>query len=213
MGKFIDLTGQRFNKLTVLKQLKNDACNKKTWLCKCDCGNKKRIRGADLKNNRTKSCGCLRITHGLSKNILFPVWQQIIQRCNNPNNKQYKNYGKRKIKVCWRWSNKNPKGFANFLKDVGEKPSPNSQIDRINNNKGYSPKNWRWATPEQQARNTRHNHLLKYNEKEYCLAKWEEVTGIKQATIRYRIKKGWSVKKALTTPVKQWRKKNVRRNY
>lgn len=95
MPRFINLVGKRFSKLTVIQQSNNNESNKTTWLCRCDCGNEKTICGGDLKNRRTKSCGCLRITHGLSNHNLYPIWMQMIQRCANIKDKYYNIYGGR----------------------------------------------------------------------------------------------------------------------
>jgi len=169
MSKFIDLTGQIFNKLMVI-DLENYIKNgKSTWSCLCDCNNKTIVVGSDLKNGHTKSCGCLKkknkgapLKHGHSKNSkqsrAYQRWVSMNQRCNNKNHKYYKDYGGRNppITVCRRWSNKNPHGFENFYKDVGDAPKGKS-LDRINNNKGYYPNNWQWATPKEQANNRRNN--------------------------------------------------------
>ena len=117
----------------------------------------------------------------------------MIQRCINPNDKKYPLYGSRGIRVCKQWEK-----FENFLKDMGECPSGYS-IDRTDNNKGYNKENCRWATPKEQARNRRNNHMISYNEKTQCLAAWTEETGIASSLISWRIKNGWSTEKALTT--------------
>lgn len=170
MGKFIDLTGQKFNKLLVIKIEKYIPLGKSTWLCLCDCNNKTIVVGSDLKNEHTKSCGCLKkknkgapLKHGHTRygkqSKVYQRWISMNQRCNDPKDKSYKYYGgrdKSPIKVCYRWSNKNPKGFQNFYDDVGDAPEGKS-LDRTNNNKGYNPNNWRWATPKEQANNVRSN--------------------------------------------------------
>lgn len=202
MPKFINLIGRRFGKLIVIRRMNNNKSNKITWLCECDCGNKKIICGGDLKNGRTQSCKCLLITHNLSNHNLYPIWNQMIQRCTNTNDKYYNGYGGRGIKVCERWME-----FPNFIEDMGNGWKPGLQIDRIKNNKGYYKENCRWTTPKQQQRNRRDNHLETYNNKTQCLAAWEEETCICQSTIRHRLKAGWSIKKALITPVKKRRKK------
>lgn len=202
MSKFIDLTRKRFGKLKIIERSRNNQSNKITWLCKCDCGNIKIICGGDLKSGRTKSCGCLLTTHGLGYHNLYPIWNQIIQRCTNPNDKNYPNYGGRGIIVSKKWLE-----FSNFLRDMEKDWQPGLSIDRIDNNKSYYKKNCRWVTQKQQQRNRRDNHLETYQGKIQCLAAWEEDTGINQSTIRCRLKSGWSIGKALTTPVRKRRKK------
>lgn len=208
--KIIDLTGQKFGRLVVIKLMGRDKCRDSIWLCKCICGNEKIVNSRSLKGGCTKSCGCLHIKHGhtMQRKIskTFESWGNMLSRCNNPNDVAYKNYGGRKIKVCYRWSNKNPKGFENFLEDMGKRPK-NKTLDRINNNIGYYKENCRWVTRKEQANNRRTNHLIPYNGKKLCFAKWEEITGISQYVICHRIKSGWSPEKALTTPVKKYKRR------
>lgn len=214
MSKFIDLIRQRFGKLTVVKQVGKDKWRQALWLCKCDFGNSKIICGNNLKNSHTKSCSCLRaeitkqrsIKHGHAqggKSKTYTTWKTITQRCTNPNHKYYDNYGGRGIKICKRW-----KKFENFLEDMGECP-PGYQIDRINNNKGYSKENCRWTTSKMNNRNRRDNHLEIYNGKTQCLANWAEEYKINYSTLLCRLNADWSIEKALTTPIKK-RKKNDR---
>lgn len=125
--------------------------------CRCACG-KTRIVIKQKLWNGTKSCGCLSadntrrrsITHGLSSTKTYKAWVQMRQRCENPNNPAYRYYGERGIRVCRRWQS-----FANFVKDMGVRPSPKLTIDRINNYDGYNLSNCRWATRKQQAKNQR----------------------------------------------------------
>lgn len=151
MPKLINLIGQKFGRLTVIEQAKRNKHRDIKWLCLCDCGNEKIIIGYSLTSNCTKSCGCLRkeksaeraknrVIHGHKKDRqttnTYSVWCSMIQRCTNPNRKDYYNYGGRGIKVCQRWKN----SFQDFLKDMGERPKGH-QIDRINNNSNYCNSN------------------------------------------------------------------------
>jgi len=129
-------------------------------------------------------------------------WRGMIQRCTDPNFKQYKDYGGRGITVCQRWEN-----FTNFLEDMGERPS-RLTLDRIKNDKGYCKSNCRWATRKQQARNRQNNRLITYNGKAQCVAAWAEETGIHKGTILRRLKLGWSTEKALITPAGKQGKQN-----
>jgi len=166
---------------------------------------KKRLfLGYDLKKNKTRSCGCLRdegnnVSHGHTKNgkwsKAYNSWSGIIQRCTNPNNTEYKNYGNRGIRVCKRWIK-----FENFLADMGEPLTDKHTIDRIDNNKGYCKSNCRWATRKEQARNKRNNRLITFNKKTQCLSAWAEEVGIAQRLIWKRLSRGWSPKRALLTP-------------
>lgn len=125
------------------------------------------------------------------------------RRCNDPNNKEYKNYGARGIKVCKKWNK-----FKNFLKDMGEPPSSKHKIDRIDNNKGYYKSNCRWATQREQARNTRRNRLLTFKNKTQLMIEWSEEMNIQYKVLSDRINKlKWSVEKALTEPVRKQQKR------
>lgn len=163
----LNLMGKEFGKLIVLERIVKNKWNQFLWLCQCDCGQKIIIRGSSLKDGNTKSCGCLQkeivTRHGhntrIEKSKIYIVWDHMVQRCINSNNKRYIDYGGRGIKVCKRWMK-----FENFLKDMGEAPE-GLQLDRINNNKGYCKSNCQWSTREEQMRNTRKNHLETYNNK------------------------------------------------
>jgi hypothetical protein len=206
---FIDLTGRIFGKLTVIKQENSDTKGNSRWLCKCSCSNEKIILGYNLINNTTKSCGCLKkeklisrnIKHGYKGKSTYNIWQTMIQRCNNPNSRNYPRYGGRGIKICKRWLLKNT-GFKNFLEDVGEIPSGKS-LDRIDNNKGYSPENCKLSTRNEQMRNTRQNINITYKDKTQCLKDWAKELNINYNTLYSRIyQSNWSIEKSLTTPVK-----------
>lgn len=120
------------------------------------------------------------------------------RRCTNQNFKQYKDYGGRGIKICKRW-----RKFPNFLKDMGEPPTKQHTLDRINNNGNYCKSNCRWVTRKIQARNKRNNRIETYNGKTQCLTDWAKEFNINKETLRNRVVNlGWSIKKALITPIK-----------
>ena len=159
-------------------------------LCKCVCGTVKEVDLYSLLNGRSKSCGCVKnVKHGgVSDPLIIPTyttWEGIKQRCLNPNNSRYHNYGGRGITVCDRWM-----VFENFLEDMGIRPKGTS-IDRINNDLGYFPGNCRWATPEEQNLNTRVNHRITFNGESLTIKEWSTKLGIPYTTISKRITSGF----------------------
>lgn len=133
----------------------------------------------------------------------YQIWSGIKQRCLNKNSHAYKLYGAKGIEICDEWKN----SFDNFLKDMGERPFDNASIDRIDNSKGYSKENCRWATKEQQANNTKSNVNITFGTATRSLSYWCKFFGIHHATASSRIKQyGMSPQEALVTPLKH---KNV----
>jgi len=191
-----DIAGKKFNMLTAIKF--SHRKNKNTyWLFKCVCGNIKKIDYGSVKNGSTKSCGCisLSINHGMSKTSIYSSWQSMRDRCLNKNNKQYKDYGGRGIKICDRWER-----FQVFCEDMGIKPL-GTTIERLDNNGGYNKDNCAWATPKEQSRNTRANVTIKYKGERKCISEWAELYNIKRCTLGGRLRLGWGIHRALNEPV------------
>lgn len=124
----------------------------------------------------------------VSRSRTYRCWQDMKQRCLNPNAQAYKDYGARGITVCDSWQ----ESFANFLADMGEAPDGMS-LDRKNNDLGYSPNNCRWATQKQQSRNHRGCVFLEYQNKRMTIVEWSERTGINANTLQARYAKGWDI--------------------
>ena len=210
MPAYRDLTGQTFDRLTAIKDVGRSKEGKSIWQCRCSCGKEIEIIGSYIIRGRTQSCGCLirdinkqrATTHGYTRGDkitrTYRSHQDMINRCTNVKNKSYKDYGGRGIKVCFAWL----ESFENFLSDMGERPE-GMTLDRINVNGNYEPSNCRWATRKQQNRNRTNNHILTFNGQTLCISEWAEKLGFSHSTINQRLKRGWSVERALTTPVKK----------
>lgn len=196
-----DLTGQRFGNLTAM-QIDSVQNGYAYWFCRCDCGNIKLVRGTRLTEGHVTSCGCRKgnIKHRESKTRLYHIWSGMRERCGNPNHPQYESYGARGIQVCPEWNDWET--FRNWALENGY--TKDLSIDRIDNDKGYSPDNCRWATATAQANNTRRTHLVTYNGETHSVSEWARILNIKQSTLSNRLTQyGWSVEKALGKAVKK----------
>ena len=216
MNKLIDLTGQKFGRLTVIERSDNVLVgnqSKTAWKCICDCGKEIVVASQYLRNGDTKSCGCFQREfagrkHGFSKTRLYGIWCGIIRRCCNENDQAYRNYGGRGIKVCDEWKN----NFMSFRKWALENGySDKLSIDRIDNNGNYEPSNCRWATQMEQANNMRCNRILVYNGESHTAAEWGRITGLGGYRIRSRLHSGFTVEEAITLPKMKGRlgRKNI----
>lgn len=205
MSAKIDMTGRRIGRLTVICEAEK---RKKhiMWLCKCDCGKEVIAAGVNLRRGYYKSCGCysadrlreMRTKHKMSNSRLYREWAQMKGRCYYPKYINYDCYGERGITVCDEWKN----DFSCFMKwalDNGY--TDELTLDRIDNDKGYSPDNCRWITGKEQANNRRNNHYVTYNGITKTISQWSEITGIDYGCLKSRITKlGWDIKDALTKP-------------
>lgn len=205
-GWRIDLSGQKFGRLSVIK-FHGNIGNKRWFDCICDCGNEKAVPAQNLTGGITKSCGCLvadkarmrHLTHGESyhsgKTKEYRTWTSMKDRCSNPKSNMYYAYGGRGIKVCDRWAN----SYDNFLQDMGRAPSQKHSIERIDVNGNYEPTNCRWATRLEQMNNTRRSTLATFNGRTQSLSSWCRELGLSYHKVRQRIViLKWPASKAFT---------------
>lgn len=204
----IDLTGKKFGKLTVLKRVGTDGHRNPTWLCECECGNKKVIRGNSLKSGNTTSCGCvakerirnLNLITGQYKSRLHRIWSSMKTRCYNIHHNSFNLYGGRGITVCDEWKN-DFKEFYNWAMSNGYQE--NLTIDRINNDGNYEPSNCRWVDVKTQSNNRRTNVNITFEGKTQNITRWAIEKNIPQKTLISRLWRGMSIEKALTKPVRK----------
>jgi len=207
------LIWKRYGRLFVIGYSHNQKV-RTMWNVICDCGQEKIVAGNSMISGAVLSCGCLRKEnfskminkHGHAKvgkaTVEYTTWLDMKTRCFNKNKKQYKDYGGRGITICKEWVD----SFEKFFEDMGKKPT-GMTLDRIDNDKGYSKKNCRWATRKEQSNNLRNNIIIEYNGLKLTMGQWAEKVGLKRETLRGRIEKyNWPIEKALTTPL---RGKNV----
>lgn len=219
MSKLEDLSGQRFGRLVVLyRDTKSKPSGGTKWICLCDCGNTKSVVATNLKNRRTRSCGCLQSeltslrckTHGDGSGCrLFRIWKAMKSRCYYERDVGYHLYGGRGISVCdlWRGSYASFKEWA-LKNGYSEKLT----LDRIDPNGNYEPSNCRWATYKEQCNNKRGNVHITYNGETHTLSEWAEITGIKIATLANRKRLGWSDSDCIEIPVVRGNNQKTRKN-
>jgi len=202
---FKDLTGQPFDRLIVIERAPNRGRHVQ-WRCQCQCGTVTLVLATNLLSRHTKSCGCLSAerraanlgprTHGLSNTSEYDIWCNIKSRCLNPRNQAYAYYGARGIQICDAWRD----SFETFLQDMGPRPSPQHTVERQNNSLGYSKDNCIWATMKTQNRNSHGNHSITLNGTTQCAAAWAEDHRLGSRTVQQRLRRGWSIERALSMP-------------
>lgn len=204
--KRINLIGKNFGNLVVIKEAKKKD-NHRRWICKCGCGKYTIKNQESLTRGQSYSCGCLyhKGKHHKRNTRLYTIWDSMKQRCGNPNNSHFYNYGGRGITVCDEWNNSKD-GFENFYNwSIKNGYKDSLTLDRIDVNGNYEPRNCRWITNHEQQFNKRTSRMLTLNGKTQCVTQWAKELNIKESTIRTRLYNGWDDEKALTTPVKERR--------
>lgn len=207
MSALIDISGVVYDRLTALSCSGRDSKGRAVWLCLCSCGKSVEVPAHKLRGLRVKSCGCLKADraralgkkhskHGMHLTPEYRVWHSMKQRCLNPTDANYPNYGGRGISICVRWLS-----FENFYEDMGKAP-PGLSLDRFPDNDGnYEPGNCRWATVQEQANNRRTNVFLTFDGLTLSKTQWSRRIGITFESLTKRINR-WGVHRALSTPKK-----------
>jgi hypothetical protein len=199
------ITGAKVGRLTLVEAIAGIGKQRSphAFVCRCDCGVLKTLTVHDL--NKTRSCGCwkrermraMTLSHDGSRKPEYGIWHGMKDRCSNPNNIAFKSYGGRGITVCDRWRT----SFANFLADMGPRPSFNHSIERRDNDIGYEPANCSWQESHVQSRNRRSTrHVLAFG-KTQCISDWAVEYGLTVACLFARLRKGLSIEDALTIPL------------
>ncbi len=206
-----DLTGREFNRWKVLGFSGWDSTKTALWNCVCKCGTKRIVNGRNLKGNKSRSCGCIKEERAINRlgefydglpaihRKEYQAWENMKQRCSNPNANFYHAYGGRGIKVCGRWAD----SFDDFLEDLGPVPSDDHSLGRLDNNGDYEPGNCEWQTDEEQYNNTQRSVLITWKGITKTATQWARELGVPVSRIKYRISIGWDVEAALTAPLQR----------
>ena len=201
----VDMTGMRFGQLEVIGFDKIQGKSSR-WICRCDCGRTTSVFRVSLmkRSGATTSCGCYRnkcvsnrnTTHGMSAvgsiKPEYRAWANMKDRCNNQTNKRFPHYGGRGISYCNQWTS-----FENFFEDMGPRPSKRHSLDRIDNDKGYSKENCRWATCDIQNGNRSTVRLITAFGKTLSANQWSKISGVQRSTIIRRLNRGVSAEDAI----------------
>lgn len=186
MTKLVDISGSKFGELLVVERVPRQLGDKHTkWVCKCSCGSETVATYINLKSGNTTSCGCKRRPHGGTGTPTHKCWLSMMRRCVWKSDAfRYQGI----VSVCDRWHD-----YRLFLEDIGERPSAQHSLDRINNEKGYEPGNVRWATMTEQQQNRRNNNWIEVRGQRKVLAEWARHCGVTPAAIRFYIKRHGSL--------------------
>lgn len=197
------LISKRYNHFIIISFL-GYINGKSNVLVECDCGKQKSIFLNDLKTGNTKSCGCIKeVKNGLSNHPIHRIWIKMILRCTDPTEKSYKYYGAKGVKVCDEWLT----DFMCFYNWAKERWAFGLQLDKdllAPKKIGllYSPEYCCFLTPKQNCRNRSNNNIIEYNNEKHCITEWAEILSIPYTTLKARLKRGWSVEKSFTEPLK-----------
>lgn len=217
MGRLIDLTGQRFGRLLVLKENGRNKSGHVMWLCRCECGALCSVDGYRLRIGESTSCGCyhrevvgnmFRKYDSVDKR-LYRIWKLMHSRCYNKNNPKYKNYGARGIEISPEWK-EDFKAFESWAFSNGYRDD--LTIDRKDVDGPYSPENCRWTTNAVQCNNKTDNVFLEYNGCRKTISEWARLTGIKASTLYARVSAGWTVEELLLTSPEYGNRVKVNKN-
>lgn len=208
MGNALNLTGQTFGRLTAVRRTTNSGCGHSRWICRCSCdGREVTVATIQLRKGETVSCGCYQReattaanrTHGQSGTRMYRIWKNMLQRATNPSNRDYAKYGGSGHGLDDpRW-----RQFENFAADMADGYRNDLTLDRIDGTKGYSKANCRWATYATQNRNTSRNRMVTFQGVTKPLVDWANAFGLSRHIPAARLRAGWSIERALTTPVKR----------
>lgn len=182
------IIGEKYGKLTPIKVYGRNKSGLLLYLCKCECGKETIVGSRYLTDGRIVSCGCKRArSQKKSNSITYKSWIAAKQRCFNPHNNDYKNYGERGITMCERWKN----SFINFINDMGERPAKEYTLDRIDPNGNYEPSNCRWATKEEQSNNRRDNHFICFQDEKLTVSQFSRKYAIGLPYLFYALRQGY----------------------
>lgn len=195
----IEVAGQTFGRATVLGDAPRSRSGRRRVECRCACGTVFVCDPRLLLNGQTTSCGCRhrevvsrvcasRATHNMTRTTEYNTWIKIRDRCKNPRNNKFSDYGGRGISVCERWD----ASFEAFFADMGPKPKRSWSIDRINVDGNYEPGNCRWASPATQSNNRRITRMVEYEGRQIPLAEACQIAGINYRTAMWRLNRGES---------------------
>ena len=216
-GSFRDLSGQTFNRWTVIQFVKINKHGRARWLCRCSCEKQtiREISSNHLVCGTSKSCGCFMVErvkkantkYGCSTHPLRNIWMAMVDRCTNPRNGSFHNYGGRKpnpVTICQEWYNDHTidRGFLTYKHDIeslGWTEGCGLEIDRKDNRLGYNIQNCRLTTSKINNNNRRNNRKITFDGQEHTISEWSDITGLSYGTIWARLRRGWTLEQTLTT--------------
>ena len=199
----IDMTGERYGRLTVLRFAGRASNGHSQWLCKCDCGRETTVARSNLRTGKQVSCGCKRreqagamnYSHGGSNTRLYSIWTNMITRTTNPKGTAYNRYGGRGITMCPEWRN-SFEAFRDWALANGY--TDDLTIDRVDNDSGYRPDNCRWTTWHEQFNHRTDTRLITYDGETLSISQWAEKLNLPKSMLYQRFAAGWSAERALT---------------